>query len=388
MIQIECPRCEKVLKIAEERAGSAATCPECGTRFRVPELEDAEVERHVSATPQKSSPAPPPEEDEPDEEEARPRRRKWRFDVVPYQPDGGVTVPGIVLMLAIEVLAGVVLGLVSAFIGQWFYLVLFFPILIGLGLGGIGIPAIRLGKVRNPLVGGLIGFFGGCVAWTSGQLLGYVAFLAERNENRAQLQAAANWQPGVGWIGNRPSDEQIREAREILQVKGLFSFIDFSARQGVTISRAGAADDKGMNLGHVGTYIYWAVEFLIMAGVALAVMRKATMRPFCTDCQSWKKNHWLGGLLPPPEEAARAVTAGKLDHLEDHDPAPKKRELRLHVAVCPRCHSDGPLEVRLVRIVKTQGRDQETELAHVTYPGEALAALEKLFPEAEVWERG
>jgi len=38
MIRVECPKCEQVLRIDEELAGSASTCPECSGRFRVPRL--------------------------------------------------------------------------------------------------------------------------------------------------------------------------------------------------------------------------------------------------------------------------------------------------------------------------------------------------------------
>jgi hypothetical protein len=367
------------------------TCPECGGRFRVPRTAPAPESLDAEAiTPTKPGPAPPPQDEADDEAEPPRPRRRWRFDVAPYRPDGGVTAPGVVLTFALEALAGVVLGLLSAFIGHWFYLVLLFPLLVGLGLGCAGLLGVGLGKVRNPLIAGLAGVLGACVASATGQLFEYVGFLADRAANRQQIEAVAAWQPAPvpGPPVAGPAPDEVQDARARLAVDGFFGFVDFSARRGVTISRAGSFNDKGMNLGHVGSYIYWGVEFLIMAAVAFAIMRKAATDPFCTACRSWKKDHRLGSLRPPAEEAADALRAGKLGRLDDHDPSTRKKgDLRLHVAVCPNCHDDSPIDVRLVRVTQVQGRDQQKVLAHVTYPGEALAALEELFPGARIGEK-
>jgi hypothetical protein len=375
MIQVECPHCDKVLRLDEELAGSKSACPECGGRFRVPAEPDTGV------TTEKSQPRP--SADEGDDEDRPQPRRKWRFDVKPYRPDGGVTVMGVVLMLGIECSAGLLLGLLSGFIGHWFYLVLLFPILIGGGLGGVGILGIRLGRVRNPLVGGLIGFLGGCVASTSAMFVQYLFFLEQRSERRAELETEANWRPNLS-LTQAPGDPHL--ARQVLRVKSFFGYIDFEARQGVTItSSSGSSTDKGMNLGYVGSYIYWGVEFLIMAGMAFFIMRKGTMRPYCRACQTWKKDCAVGSLRGRTEDVVAAVEDGKLDVLEEHEPTVKKSgDLRLHVAVCPNCRDESPVDVRLVQMVKVQGRDQPKDLTQVTYPGKALETLEEVFPGAKI----
>ena len=47
--------------------------------------------------------------------------------------------------------------------------------------------------------------------------------------------------------------------------------------------------------------------------------------------------------------------------------------------LCPRCGDTAPIHVRLLRYQQTSNGNQEVELAHVTYPGEALRELEALF---------
>jgi hypothetical protein len=52
----------------------------------------------------------------------------------------------------------------------------------------------------------------------------------------------------------------------------------------------------------------------------------------------------------------------------------------LSVAVCPVCRDEGPIEVKLEQIKKNdKGEESREEVAHVVYPGEALAELEDLF---------
>ena len=36
MIAFKCPKCRKVMKAEESKAGSVATCPGCGVKFRIP----------------------------------------------------------------------------------------------------------------------------------------------------------------------------------------------------------------------------------------------------------------------------------------------------------------------------------------------------------------
>src|SRR5260370_42594766 len=77
-----------------------------------------------------------------------------RFETSPYQPDGGWPPSGAFRILSVALVAGLGLGWLASFVGQWFYLILLFPILLGGGVGAAGNWANRSGKVRNSLVAG------------------------------------------------------------------------------------------------------------------------------------------------------------------------------------------------------------------------------------------
>jgi hypothetical protein len=64
MIAFKCPKCRKVMKSDEAKAGSVATCPGCGVKFRIP-MAKADPASPSSITAQKAGPpakaAPSPE---------------------------------------------------------------------------------------------------------------------------------------------------------------------------------------------------------------------------------------------------------------------------------------------------------------------------------------
>src|SRR4029077_5676820 len=93
MIRLACPKCKKKLGVQEALAGRVAVCPQCRSKFRVPQQErttEAATEEAVTALP-KREPAPPPrkprppapESDDEREEPVRPKRRRIEDDDVP-----------------------------------------------------------------------------------------------------------------------------------------------------------------------------------------------------------------------------------------------------------------------------------------------------------------
>src|SRR5262249_8509816 len=146
---------------------------------------------------------------------------------------------------------------------KWLFLVIVFPLLIGLGEGGACLVGIRVGKLRHPALACVLGIFGGILTMF---FVHFFFFLFFRN-------AIA---PGTAFA----------------------RFLNDLASVGVTISRT-TGGGSGMNLGYVGTWIYWIVEVLIVAGVSGAFCWIWARRPFCTRCNTWKTSRVLGTVQPP-----------------------------------------------------------------------------------------
>ncbi len=292
------------------------------------------------------------------------------FDAAPYRPEGGFTQPGAVLLLGLELLAAAVLGWIAGFIAQWLYLILIFPLAIGLALGGIGMVATEKGRVRSPFLGGVAGLLGGCAAM----------FVMHYTE---YFRVTGVWA------------EQAGVAPEVVRDDiSFFDFMDIAATEGVVLQRAGGGGGGGggggLNLGYVGSYIYGGVEVLIVAGIAFAMVRSRASEPYCSACNRWKHSYTLGTLQPPQETLTAILAAGDLGRLGGQV-ALEGGPFVLTAVACPECGPVNPIEVRLQNpITNPNGHITFKTLAQFTYPGAALPALEALFqaktPESQAAE--
>lgn len=278
-----------------------------------------------------------------------------RFEALPYAPDGTSPPLGLALTLGGGLAAAVLVGYVVSFIAQWFYLVVLFPFFIGAMLGGVGMFFIKVGKLRNPLLAGIAAGLSGVMAMGTMHFADYQRFLDNVHQK-------------IAIVDRGELEKRISFAR----------YIDFMATEGVTISRTGH-NDKGMNLGYVGSYIYWLVEMAIVAGVAWAMMRKAAAAPFCVDCNSWKNERPLAMVTVPTEDmAVRAIQEGDVVSLMQCAGPVQPVGLLLKTAVCPHCGAEGEVDVALERVTKnSKGQQQTNMLTRATYPGEVLSFLSR-----------
>ena len=278
-----------------------------------------------------------------------------RFQTQPCVPDGNFPPLGLALTLGGGLAAAVFVGFLASVIGQWFYLVVLFPILIGLALGGVGMAFIKVGKLRNPLLAGVAAGLSGVMAMGT---MHYVNYQRALDEIAKELSALSV------------------DRAEVEQSLGFAKYIDASAKEGVTINRA-AHNDKGMNLGYIGSYLYWLAEMIVVAAVAWAMMRKTAAAPFCVGCNTWKNERPLAMLTVPAEDmAVRAVDDGEVVSLLACAGPIETEGLLLKAAVCPHCGAEGEVDVALDRLTKnSKGQQQTTTVTRATYPGEVLSFL-------------
>jgi hypothetical protein len=362
--KLQCPQCKAILDVDAPDAEPPASCPECGHEFNVT------VGTPLAAAAPPADPA-------------------LRFETTPYRPDGGFSMAGSGILIGLSMLAAVALGWLVTLIEQWVYLILIFPLAIGALVGVVGMVGIKLGKVRSPALAGLAGILAGCVAMLSMHYFDYLAFRAEVDRDIPPDQQAVIEAMGPDQIRALPKQiqEQFLEERRAVRVKSFPAYMDYQATNGVTIQRVGhgGANDRGTNLGYIGSLIYWGVEVLIVAVVAFVIMMGAAGQPFCRECQAWKQQRKLGTLTFRPGDvgAAQLVSAlgsGEVTRLIDYNPSPGDGPLHLSASVCPKCRDQGPIDVKLLHKYKTaKNEERSKELLHVTYPGEAFRALEAVF---------
>ncbi|WP_428939475.1 hypothetical protein [Fontivita pretiosa] len=306
-----------------------------------------------------------------------------RFQVSDYHPDGGVSAAGFGMLVSALVLIGAALGFVAHWVSQYFWLILLFPIGIGLILGFVGQRMVKSGRIRNPAVGGLAGFLGGALAMSLMHYFDYESFRKELAQVDPQLLQIAQLPPEQRQQLIRDDlAEQDRQALEALfeaaQVKTFFDYMEMEARHGVELKKTGRG--QGLNLGYYGSYIYWIVEILIVAGITFGMVKNATSQPFCAACDQWKQSRVLGFFSGDPAAATRSIQAGDLNQMRAAGSTAELTNHRLSVAWCSSCGDEGTIHLKLEQIT-TDGKGNVTTrtVAHGTYPAVAMSALAALF---------
>jgi hypothetical protein len=290
----------------------------------------------------------------------RPLQPSLRLEAVPYEPDGGFHPLGLLMVFASVMLAAIGLGYAVSWVGQWFYIILLFPFLIGVVLGICGAIGIYIGNVRNLPLATLAGLFGGCLAMFATHYFDYERFLARTAQQKVDpLKKGQVRMPQV----NRQDDT-------------IFDYLDRRAKDGIPVQ----FKRIHFNLGYIGSYIYWIVEILIVGVLALAIMRGCAADPFCAQCQSWKEKRSLGTLTMAPETAVGIFRTGEVVRLADDDFPRGEGQINVTAWVCNDCGSEAPVDIKLDQVTKNAKNEEEvTELAYLTYPGKALPVLNSLF---------
>jgi hypothetical protein len=304
-----------------------------------------------------------------------------RFPVKPYVSDGGFLPTSLPAVFAGFIVIGALVGLLARFIGQWFYLILLFPLGIGLITGVLGSFLITGFKVRSRLFARLAAALGAIAAVGAMHYFQYHQFQQGWKEHTKGLAAATIMTVTDGKT-DAPRKLTAEELNRIERGPSFFEFLEIHARRGVSIGRA-SSSGGGANLGHVGTWIYWGVELLVIGGIAALMAASAASEPFCTRCETWMPWRTLGVLPPDGGQAVQALQAGEVATLATATPTGAGHQL-LSAAVCKNCGANAPIVARLHRVTKNaKGEEQKVPLASVTYPGEALAALERSIPATD-----
>lgn len=335
MVNFSCPSCQRGLNAPEAMAGTAMECPHCQQPLQVPAEVRADAEQAAGPLASPAAPA-------------------MRFETVAFTADGGFNPHGLAITYGLALVAGVGAGWLASFIGQWFYLILIFPFVMGIIVAGIGAVGVHMGKVRHPLLAGLGGLLGGIAAILSMHYFEYQRAMDELEKQNPGIRKA--WaEEGMGFV----------------------DFVKIQANNGVRIGKVGRGD--GMNLGTVGSYIYWSLEMLLVAGIGFAGMLGSASDPFCLNCRNWKSSRPLGRIAIPRDAALAAIQSGDVVQLAEHDFSAADGTLALTVAECKQCGQEATIEVKLEEVTKdAKGKESTKLLAHVTYPGHALPVLEAL----------
>jgi hypothetical protein len=205
----------------------------------------------------------------------------------PYRPSGKIPLAGYFVMSLAAIVGGSVIGGITHLISLAFYLVIFFPILMGFAGFSLMAIAITSGKVRNPLVASAFGL-----------LTGFSIYGAMNYANYAQFQDSIKAE-----IKQDPDLKDANPDRVISAFlksetgsDGFVGFTKYHAKQGVSIGRVGSS---GGNLGEVGTWIYWSIELLAIQIITVLGASSVAKNPYCESSDEWYQDEERIGSVNP-----------------------------------------------------------------------------------------
>ncbi|WP_437187939.1 hypothetical protein SH668x_001353 [Planctomicrobium sp. SH668] len=321
------------------------------------------------------------------------------FPATAYRADGTLYLgPALQVIGALGIL-GIILGVIAGFISNYFYLIMLFPLAMGFIVGFFGSYLVKKFHLRNPLLCGLAGFLAGAFTMVA---MHYTSYYQTQNELK---KAFPGWLPmartlaqNLEQINAKDKDTEIPEEiqlfikelesnpdlRGILAADTFPKFLDFQAKQGVEIKKGnGNRNGKGFNLGYTGTYTYWLLEALIVAGISFSMMNSSAGEPYCTKCDTWK-TAGIYGPFADAQAVSSDIKEGKLSPfpaaMED---AKKFGMITLHS--CPSCTDQSDVDV-LVENWKIQKNDavHKYTLAHMTFPPESLPVFQTILATSPI----
>lgn len=307
-----------------------------------------------------------------------------KFEPKPYRHDGGFTPFNIFLLSITLGLVGYFLGILVSWIGQYFYLIILFPLIMGGIVGVVGAFMVKKLKIRHAAWCGLAGLVAGLLTQYGVHDTDYQRFRGEvdtelkKNGDDVELYRKLVDHSEEIQSGKMPATDvekafldQIlidKEFTKVLKVNSLMNYLNFAAEKGVEISGKGG---NALNLGYYGSYIYWSIEALLVAGIALAIMNAAAQEPFCTDCADWKIELDCG-VFEDSSKVQSTIQSGELIPLETSQSAGTR--IKLHY--CKNCSDLATVDVELESITfNNKGESSSSNLGKWSYPPEALSTL-------------
>jgi hypothetical protein len=294
-----------------------------------------------------------------------------------YKPSNLLAPQGIVFLIVAAIAGGVAIGLITYFVSTLIYLIVLFPIIMGLLAGSIISGAVILGKVRNPMIAMLFGVLIAVVLYGTYRYAEYE--FGFRDDAREEfLQVLRDTADSNGIVATDEELEALLDEvvqgeavgdyllREETGSTGIVGFVKLSAQEGVTITstRSTSPNETGLTLKDTVAYIYWLVEFAVIAGIAMSMARSRATTPFSEETREWYgKGEYLGTVPPQAvQPLIELLQQGNYGQAAQHINRGGNRPVPRTDVMVQRCSSPTADMLLLVNNV-TQGRNGEQRSA-------------------------
>jgi hypothetical protein len=213
-----------------------------------------------------------------------------------YRPSNRVSATGMFFLLLAVLCGGLVFGGLAFALSRLVWLIVLFPIGLGIAAGAILSSVITRQKVRNPALAVVAGLLMALVIYGTLNYGGYLSFQSEMRQVASEKGVLA-------------ADAQDALIDMVLASEtgstGFFGYLKLMAQEGVSIGRVGSSNQA--TLPEPLTWGYWLVELGIIGAIAALAGREAAKKPFCETCQQW---YGGGTHLGSAAEAAKEQLLG------------------------------------------------------------------------------
>jgi len=269
---------------------------------------------------------------------------------------------GVPLVLGAGLAAALVFGALYHFVGQFFDLLILFPILLGLAVGSALKLAALKGRARQAGVLLAAAILSGAAAFGTRQVLDT---LHVRSQLRKAL--AANAEDAT----NDADRDRLRLASETLAFSDA---LRFRADVGVGIGRARGGSSRNLNLSGPMFWVLMAVEAALVALVAAGVLFPVSKLGYCGRCRLFVPSAPIyranGRDSARLADAVRHQRWKEAQEMSDRATPTETDRAEAMLLRCGTCRDSS------IRVDVVQGR-RHKRVMHVTLPPDALAALAK-----------
>ncbi|HEU5099747.1 MAG TPA: hypothetical protein VFU22_12040 [Roseiflexaceae bacterium] len=193
-----------------------------------------------------------------------------------YRPSNRISATGIFFLLLAVLCGGLAFGGLAFALSRLVWLIVLFPIGLGIAAGAILSGVITRQRVRNPALAAASGLLMALVIYGTLNYGGYLSFQSEMRKAASEEGVLA-------------ADAQDALINMVLASEtgstGFFGYLRLMAQEGVSIGRVGSSNQA--TLPEPLTWAYWLIELGIIGVIAALAAREAAKKPFCETCQQW-----------------------------------------------------------------------------------------------------
>src|SRR5258708_18969096 len=283
---------------------------------------------------------------------------------------------GIILVALAAIVVAVVVGVAAAAIKTYLgiYLIIVFPLVMAFVLAWTINKVAKIGKLRSGGAVVVLAVVAGLLMYGTYRYTEYV-FAKQIIYQAALTQFTEN-------LGHAPTAAQLNALNDAYTQEESIStfpgFVKATAQEGVGIHFGNSATDTsgGLNftLSEPLTWVYWALEILVICGIAAASTRKATSALFCEKDNRFFVTQNLGRVDKASADQFMALAKagdwrGASALIDNSKGKPVYPFLAVSLQKCPACNTN-PVPLKAVRKLNSKSSTDKIALSTTLTPAQ------------------